>query len=262
MEGRISGQSFLCRSAVGPKTNRLYDYELDRFLQFAKITNVKTASSAEVESKLVKFFEELYIGGEMATTGNKVLAALLHREPSFSKLGDRKIPEAWRALVGWRKLTPGRSRVPHPLRMWCGLANGLFVLGEPMMGWFTMMSVSTYFRPGSLLSIKPNQLIPPGSGRFASWSILAHPHEGGVPSKTGEYDLSMKLDSSFLRFAGPIYALMHQRPAGSSVWDFQYPDYLRKFKQVASMFGVKLVPYQTRHSGASIDRDSNERTLP
>ena len=45
-------------------------------------------------------------------------------------------------------------------------------------------------------------------------------------------------------------------------WSFDYPEYLKRFRQVAESEGIgKLTPYQTRHSGASIDRFYEWRSL-
>ena len=50
--------------------------------------------------------------------------------------------------------------------------------------------------------------------------------------------------------------------AGRPVWHFGYPECLASFRQVAKKEGMPdLTPYQTRHSGASIDRFYRWRLL-
>lgn len=46
------------------------------------------------------------------------------------------------------------------------------------------------------------------------------------------------------------------------MWSFDYSDYLEMFRKVRSSVGEELlVPYQRRHSGASIDRAERHRSF-
>ena len=45
------------------------------------------------------------------------------------------------------------------------------------------------------------------------------------------------------------------------MWDFEYGEYLSTFKAAANRLQINLSPYQTRHSGPSIDRAKKLRTL-
>ena len=44
-------------------------------------------------------------------------------------------------------------------------------------------------------------------------------------------------------------------------WSFAYPGFLASFKRACNLVGIRAVPYQARHSGASIDRLKEVRTL-
>ncbi len=72
------------------------------------------------------------------------LAALMMLEPEFSQMGRRRVPRAWRALRGWKKLTPTVTRKPLPWPFWCGIA---LVMGKhrATMAVFVLMCVSGYF---------------------------------------------------------------------------------------------------------------------
>ena len=70
----------------------------------------------------------------------------------------------------------------------------------------------------------------------------------------------MLLDSSYTQFLGP---LLSQLAAGEdqneAVWSFSYPEYLAVFKKATKDLGLQVVPYETRHSGPSIDRSKGWR---
>eukprot|EP00974_Lingulodinium_polyedra_P103568 10026947-Lingulodinium_polyedra.AAC.1 len=65
------------------------------------------------------------------------------------------------------------------------------------------MSVSTYLRPGQMLSLSSASLVPPVPGVTKYWSLLVHPEEGPSRSKTGEADVSIILDSAWCSFMEP-----------------------------------------------------------
>ena len=88
-----------------------------------------------------------------------------------------------------------------------------------------------------------------------------HPQERATPDKVGEFDLSVRLDSSWLRWIGPVLSEMQRLDPEKTVWEFDYPELLREMKACCRALQLRPVtPYQARHSGASIDRASGERT--
>eukprot|EP00974_Lingulodinium_polyedra_P107957 10451192-Lingulodinium_polyedra.AAC.1 len=72
-----------------------------------------------------------------------------------------------------------------------------------------MLSVSTYARPSSFLALTRAGIIAP-KGRQRSYSLLLHPEELRIPSKTMEYDVSILVDSPYMHWAGPILASLKQ----------------------------------------------------
>ena len=59
----------------------------------------------------------------------------------------------------------------------------------------------------------------------------------------------------------PFLEALKQQPATAPLRDFQYGEYLGAFRQASQNLGLDLSPYQTRHSGPSIDRARNWRSL-
>ena len=59
-------------------------------------------------------------------------------EPEFSVMGRRRVPRAWRALKGWKRLTPVVTRKPLPWPFWAGMSLEIAKV-SPSMGCFTLM---------------------------------------------------------------------------------------------------------------------------
>ena len=72
------------------------------------------------------------------------------------------------------------------------------------------------------------------------------------------------MDSPYLQFLGPILKVLATGPKEESVWTFTYPQYLLELKAALSELEVNetIVPYQTRHSGPSIDIARRYRSVP
>ena len=204
------GSTLLEERAVTEQVTKQYNEELRQFMRSANITDLRTVPENEMDEKLAVFFELSFFTGHQPNRGSKLIAALMHRLPDYGRNGNKKLPRAWRALRGWKRLVPGRSRRPEPLRVWAGIANGLAARGQYAMGMFVLLSVTTYLRPSSLLSLRRVYLVAP-SGRGSNyWTLLAHPREEMSPSKTGEYDLSIPLDSPWLQELIPAIQQMKQ----------------------------------------------------
>ena len=182
-------------------------------------------------------------------------------EPEFSGMGRRRVPRAWRALKGWKRLTPVVTRKPLPWPFWAGMSLEIAKV-SPSMGCFTLMCVSGYFRPSELLSLRRCDLIPPALGVLTSWSILLFPEEAGRASKTLQFNDSVELDDARILFLEPVWWAMSEANDLTAAWGFSYPEYLEVFKKAAMRLDCPTVcPYQMRHSGPSIDLADKRRSL-
>ena len=259
-ESRRRGASLLEENAVTPRTLEGYRQELRSFRRASGIDAAR-AESEELDAALVLHLETLFFEGWDPSRGVRLMAAVLHFQPKFGRGGERALPRGWRSLRGWRRLCPPRSRAPECLEVWGVIINGLVRDVSVDMGVFVALSISTYARPSALLALQANWMVRPDLGPH--WALLLNPPEGHRPTKTGEWDQSVLLDSSWLTWLGPaLERLKANGQPGRPVWHFDYPDYLASFRHVAKAEGMAdLTPYQTRHSGASIDRFNNWRSL-
>ena len=78
---------------------------------------------------------------------------------------------------------------------------------------------------------------------------------------TGIFDASVILNHPFLQFLGSVFAKLVAGNRDSCLWNFTYLESTARLKVVARGLRVPIVPYQPRHSGASMDRLANFRTL-
>ena len=134
--------------------------------------------------------------------------------------------------------------------------------GQHSMAVYLLMLVSTYARPSELLRMKKVDLVPPASGVTSWWAVLLNPSEGESWSKTGAEDESLYLDSRWMAWANPVWAALKQGRPGDKVFGFSYPQFSVVFKECLTDLNLEsVVPYQTRHSGPSIDLSRGERSL-
>ncbi|CAE7388043.1 unnamed protein product [Symbiodinium sp. CCMP2592] len=251
-------QTHLEQQAVQKRTQDSYAVELDRFNQFAQENKLTTTPGDPLDAALVQHMNQMFAAGYQSYQGDRLMAAVMHRHPACGRLGNVKLPRAWRALKGWRKLCPGRTRDAYPLAVWAAVAALLVTWGLLAMAVFVMVAVSSYARPCELLHCKKESLVRPASQVTSHWSLLLMPEKEHRVSKTGLTDISIILDSPFL---GPkVFSQMKKGRQDQPLWSFDYGAYSKAVAAAASRLGVSLTPYQTRHSGPSIDRSRNYRS--
>ena len=259
-----AGTSFLERRAIGAITLGRYTSFLNMFLHFCKQHNLHTDEPEETDNAMVRFFNEKFMAGAPPTHGEYVLASWMHFRPKFGRMGSCRLPRAWRALRGWKKLSPHRSRRPEAIPIWCAVAWRLMARRQRSMAVFVLTCLSSYCRPGELLSVRRCDWIAPVRRVLTSWAVLLFPEEGNRSSKTGQFNDSISMDSNWLTFLNTDYEQMHDPRSTACCWPFTYQDLVTEWKAVMVELGLeklKLVPYQLRHSGPSNDLARGHRSL-
>ena len=247
---------------VGPKVERYYRLALEKFIAWADQRKIHLTADARVDAALTQYMTQRFLEGQQSSEGDKLLAGLLHFAPEWGKMGHRTIPRAWRALRGWRRRCPSRSRRPWPLKVWAAVAWKLAQKRQWAMALYVLLLVSTYMRPGEGLQLRRGDLIPPAPGVLTTWSILLFPQERVASSKTLAKDDSLIMDSPLMKWWDQVLPALAVGDPKEKVWPFSYADFVPVFKEVAAEIGLpSLVPYQARHSGASIDIAGRHRSL-
>ncbi|CAK8994704.1 unnamed protein product [Durusdinium trenchii] len=262
MEAKSMGLSLLEKKAIGDRSAKYYQEEYKQLLIFAKTRKLMMTLPRELDATLVEYFNDLFMRGHPAHRGDKIIATVMHHQSEYSKLGSSRLPRAWRCLKGWRRLAPGTSRKAYPLGVWCAIALELKRLGHLQMAVFTLVGLSSYSRPSELLRCRAFSLVKPSPGITEFWSLLLNPEERMDRSKVGEFDDSIALDSPWMRpWAATLLKPLASQGADLPLWNFNYSHYFKVFSQVTETLGLDMTPYQMRHSGPSIDRSRNLRSL-
>ncbi|MBM3947591.1 MAG: hypothetical protein FJ315_09395 [SAR202 cluster bacterium] len=260
--GGVTGWANMLESmAVTPATSRMYQEELDCFRATAEKEKWSLVTDEDIDGHLVDHMNSLYFTGHQAWRGEKLLAGFVHFFPEFGRLGKRSIARAWKALKAWRRLTPGRSRRPVALAIWCGIAVFLAEQVRVLMAVAIMLALSAYLRPSELLRLTGESLVAPSSA-CPHWCLLLHPSEGSARSKTRTADDSIILDSAYTAWMSPVFEVLKKERRQQRLFSFDYPSLLAGIKRATAYWKCgAIVPYQWRHSGPSIDRALKLRSL-
>ena len=257
--GMETGQSLLEVASVSTRVREQYKKRMEELNRHFQDLHCSLDQPAQIDQALVTLFNTKFLEGEGSHYGDYCMAALMDRHPTYGKHGSSKVPAAWKALKGWRKMCPSRSRLAFPLPVWCAISWRMMVHGHSQKALFNLLQVSTYHRPGTLLGLRRMGLVPPTHRVTGHWSVVTSLTETSQVSKIGDKDDSILLDSSWLQFIDPLLRGLRKGPKEEKVWDFDYGEYLSVFQRCCQELQVSLVPYQARHSGPSIDRASRER---
>lgn len=118
---------------------------------------------------------------------------------------------------------------------------------------WTLLGFMGYLRPKENFALQGEDLVPPMQGMTSFWAVIVCSKDRGLVSKVGVADDSVLLDTPFLQFLNPVWALLHENRRGRPLWDFEYREMLTAFVQSGRRVGVEAVPYQLRHSGPAWD---------
>ena len=165
----------------------------------------------EVDAAIVPYLNMSYSQGRPVSDGEVQLAGFLLSQTQYGKLVGQKLARSWRALKGWRKRAPTRSRRPLPRMILSGVCCEMVGNKKPLMAIHILMMVVTYCRPGELLQSVREDLIRPMHGVTSDWSLLLHRIQRGVPSKTQSYDDTIDLKNQI--YPGSFKWLQSWRPA-------------------------------------------------
>jgi len=152
------------------------------------------------------------------------------------------------------------------MMIWSAIAVTLALRGQPDMAKLLLLGLGTYARPSELLGLRKQDVIPPVRGMSRYGAIIIAPEDVGVTTKTGETDDSVLLDCSWMPWLHTVAESLSQARASGSenLFDFDYPTFCGEFNDALAeldMTRLGVVPYAWRHSGPSIDRAQNRRTL-
>jgi len=209
--------------------------------------------------------DQQYAEGWNPERGAYMLATLKFMMPQFSR-GGLGLPRALQAMRGWRRRVPARARLPLPWEIVALIAARLIDMGQLRAAMYVLITFAGYLRPSEALRAQGAHLIPQTPGGVCDgWSLVLHPRELAVPSKTQVYDEVIPFDMPFYGFlpAGLRWLKASTHPS-APLFPFTLVQASTLFKQAAEDVGVSsLTPqlYQLRHSGPSVELALKLRTL-
>ena len=146
------GQTFREKSLPSrtPRSKKLVRHHqaLQEFLHHTLVADNPLVADAEVGEALVAYFNEKYRLVYSSFAGHILLGAMCHYFPESGKLGGHFLPRSHRALQGWKRRTPPRSRDPHVWCKWSVLILEILRHGHWSMGVYLLWMVTCYFRLG------------------------------------------------------------------------------------------------------------------
>jgi hypothetical protein len=261
--------TFLEGRAVKEGTRRRYIAAFEKFRAWAARNHLVLGRSEEMtDVALVDWVEELFFSGGGVEEAEVALASTLWKFPSLRRSGGVSLPRTRRGIAGWRNIHPPKSRKPLPRPVVALICAELAKAGHLRLAIGVWAGMEFYLRPGELLGIRmrdfvgPNPLLGVGGQQL---SLLLHPEEGGVPSKTGQFDSSLLLDLARHQVLSErIQDLLNSRPAEELFVGEEYTSASRKFAAAAKKANVDVlspVLYSLRHAGASGDMHDKLRLL-
>ncbi|CAK0838915.1 unnamed protein product [Prorocentrum cordatum] len=253
--------SYLEKRTVGAGALETYRQCVLAFCVWARCCLTALPELKELDGQLVEYMNEEFLKGVKALRGEKLLAGLMFFHPDFGRLGGLHLPRSLRCLKGWKKLSPSRSRKPLVFAIWAALAVELCRLGAPLVGAMVLIMVECYLRPGEMLSLTSDSFLAPAEHAVQIWVVWLFPEAGVARSKVGSADDTIPCDSGRCPWMCHIFKALKDRQSSRPLLDLSYPQFLCLFRRAATNIGVDVVPYQGRHSGASLDRATGRRFL-
>ena len=161
---------------------------------FAKRMKLSLNQKGNFDFDLVccKFVNNMFELGFDLQDGTKTLAAIIDAYPTFAR--KECLPRTRRALQGWAKMEPQRTRPPVPWALIAAMCLELLKAGEVTVVGAILLMFTAYLRPGEALHLQRGDLIPPLPGN-THYSLMMHPAERLQQSKVGLSDESLTLDS-------------------------------------------------------------------
>jgi hypothetical protein len=231
---------------------------LRKFQHWAE-TEREPITKVRLETLLLDYMDILLQENQAVYNIEKTIAAAVASTLGASR-GDMK--RLNRALTGYRKAIPPRSRLPIPDELCAALAAVLMADKHPETAIMTVLGQDGYFRPGEMRDLCVSDLVAPPGGLdpvTKYWSLIVAPEERLEASKTQTFDDTVVLDSRPW-----LGQLLHKQCSGklahNLIFNIKAEEMVAQWKQACSVLRLQvLVMYQLRHGGASSDMLSRKR---
>jgi integrase len=238
-----------------------YRQYLKGFENFCRGAGLEWPPKSNCDPALADYLDIMFLDNKSANAGEKTVASVEFHFVQWKGFFTR----SRRALRGWRKEMPAKSRLPMPSLVMAGMAMSMLAKGKYFFALRMVLDFDAYLRPGESSSLRGKDVIEPvrGAGKiYSKYMVVVRDQEQGVPDKVGVFDNSIALDSASRSFLGPL--LVSRVKSMSSPEDLLHPfsnqDFRKEFNLACQGLGLPgLHPYQMRHGGATEDLNMGAR---
>lgn len=186
--------SVLEDSAVQPGTRRRYNEMVDLFGAFCRERSLATGTPEDTDAAMVQFLNHRFLSGYTSSDGVYTVVGWMALNPSYGRHGPLCLLRSHRALKGWRRLEPPRSRIGVTIYVVSAVAAELISRRRQDMAVWTLIYHLGYLRPSTNMALRRRCLVAPKPGACESWSLLLNSSEFKLMSKTGTTDDAVLLD--------------------------------------------------------------------
>ena len=248
-------------------TRKDYSRRLTEFLEFSRVHELSLETTQSLDEALCDFADTKYLEGEQCDCGTKLLAAVTHHWHQFGRRGSQRLPRFQRVLRSWRRVAPTATRDPIAWLVCCGLIGALTWKGWQEEALFITLIFDTYLRFTEAHDLQGGDLLKPAprvAAAFRHWAVRIRPEEKEEPTKGGQFDDVLKLDSPDMKFLGPaLHRLRVRQGDKARLFSFSPSQMRDRWAWAQKALGIEHMNYcihQTRHGGASRDAEEKRRT--
>lgn len=241
-----------------------------KMLELWAIRHHRSLNSSSADATIVTYLHELCEqSGSIVDARSTVYGFIMLRMesslPERMLLGQSKA-----ALRGWSSRFPVHSKAGVDLRIWDVIAFQCLQNNDPLVCAAILLQGDTYTRPSEILGITPKSIIRPHKSRSMYWGLVLSRQEDAVPTKTGDYDDCVLLDSPGRQDLGVVLKfLLHNHRGQSDTLSLFSPLTLHAYNTAIKdacaqldLGKLKLTPHVLRHSGPSSDVYHKIRSIP
>ena len=254
-------EDFLHRRRVSERTEAAYLDKYRDLLRDFPILQSDLLSAAEVDRVLDQHLHDMFIRGHSIHEARYALYATCWARV----LAARQLPRAQRALQGFRRLDPESMRDPVPwdavLLVAARLCQNPVTAHDVIVGVAMLFNFDSYARPGSLLQLRVDSLVPPvkGVGTDApKWALIFFPSTENQRSKTFTQDdtviVGVQPERAFLN--NVLSSWVRKLLKHSRLFPISHAFYAKRIRETSVLLGLSylhFVPHMLRHGGASLD---------
>ena len=253
-------------SQVKPITLKRYATAVTELDSWANSRRCSLAPK-HVDANITRYLHEMCESGSSIIDARSVVYGFILLRCQSETPERFLLPQAKQALKGWATRFPTHSKAGVDLQVWDTIAWKCIQNDSLLTAAGIMLQGDTYARPSELLRITRGAVIRPRRSRSHFWGIVIDPQEQHTPTKTGEYDDCVLLDSPGREGIAVILKYLFNRTkldsdklfAGLSLT--KYNEDINQACKELGLQKLKLTAHVLRHSGPSTDSYRKIRSL-